>query len=57
MKTLTESAKISLNDRNLHKYFVLMKPKNGHILTFSVKMQISAIFDPVFLKDRKDVLL
>ena len=36
MKTLTESVKISLNDRNLHKYFD--KTKNGHILTFSVKM-------------------
>ena len=33
MKTLTESVKISVNDRNLHKYFD--KTKNGHILTFS----------------------
>ena len=43
MKNQTENCKINLSDRNMHIYFVLMKTKNGHILTFSDKLQISAL--------------
>ena len=38
-----KSAEIDLSDRNLHKILFLIKTKNGHILTFSGKKQISAI--------------
>ena len=44
MKNLTKSAKILLSDGTYINILFLLKAKNGHILTFSEKMQISVIF-------------